>query len=125
MCTCDVFKVLKVARPAGECTLKTTSISELQNIEIKRDNYSVYTFEQDKCKYTLQFSSKPDPETECAARLFFLVQPRRFLIHNVDFVVDVVDAAAHKYLVWCFILSNVILLLYEPLSFYRSEERLF
>ena len=27
-----------------------------------------------------------------AARLFFLVQPIRFLIHDVDVVVDVVDA---------------------------------
>ena len=62
MGTSDVFKVLKVARPAGECNLKTTSISELQNIEIKRGNYSVYTFEQHKYKYILQFSSKPDPE---------------------------------------------------------------
>ena len=32
---------------------KGTSISELQNIKIKRDNYSVYTFKQDKCKYIL------------------------------------------------------------------------
>ena len=34
-----------------------------------------------------------------AARLFFLVQPIRFLIYavNVDVVVDVVDAEAHKY----------------------------
>ena len=53
MGTSDVFKVLKVARPAGECNLKTTSISELQNIEIKRGNYSVYTFEQHKYKYIL------------------------------------------------------------------------
>ena len=32
-----------------------------------------------------------------ATRLFFLVQPIRFLIHDV--VVDFVDAEAHKYLV--------------------------
>ena len=49
----DVFKVLKVARAAGECNLKTTSISKLQNIKIKRDNYSVYAFEQHKEKYIL------------------------------------------------------------------------
>ena len=34
-----------------------------------------------------------------AARLFFLIQPIRFLIHDVEVVVDVVDAEAHKYLV--------------------------
>ena len=32
-----------------------------------------------------------------AARLFFLVQPIRFLIHDVNVVFDVVDAEAHKY----------------------------
>ena len=62
MGTSDVFKVLKVARAAGECNLKTTSISELQNIKIKRDNYSVYTFEQHEYKHILQFSSNLDPE---------------------------------------------------------------
>ena len=33
--------------------LKTTFISELQNIKIKRDNYSVYTCQQHKYKYIL------------------------------------------------------------------------
>ena len=32
-----------------------------------------------------------------AARLFFLPQPIRFLIYDVNVVVDVVDAEAHKY----------------------------
>ena len=32
-----------------------------------------------------------------AARLFCLVQPIRFLIHDVNVVFDVVDAEAHKY----------------------------
>ena len=32
-----------------------------------------------------------------AARLFFLVQPIRFLIHDVNVVFDVVDAEAHKH----------------------------
>ena len=32
-----------------------------------------------------------------AARLFFLVQPIRFLIYDVDVAVDVVDAEPHKY----------------------------
>ena len=37
-------------------------------------------------------------QRERAARLFFLVQPITFLIYDVDFVVDVVNAEAHKYL---------------------------
>ena len=49
----DVFKVLKLARSTGECNLKSTGISKLKNIKIKRDNYSVYTFEQHKYKYIL------------------------------------------------------------------------
>ena len=32
---------------------KGTSMSELQNIKIQRDNYNVYTFKQDKYKYIL------------------------------------------------------------------------
>ena len=32
-----------------------------------------------------------------AARLLFLVQPIRFLIYDVNVLVDVVDAEAHKY----------------------------
>ena len=32
---------------------KGTNISELQNIKIKRGNYNVYTFKQDKYKYIL------------------------------------------------------------------------
>jgi len=32
---------------------KGTSISELQNIEIKKVNYNVYTFKKDKYKYIL------------------------------------------------------------------------
>ena len=36
-----------------------------------------------------------------AARLFFLVQPIRFLIHDVNVVVDVVEAEAHKYPAYC------------------------
>ena len=48
MGTSDVFKVLKVAQAAAECNLKTSSISELQDIKIKRDNYSVYTLQQHK-----------------------------------------------------------------------------
>ena len=31
-----------------------------------------------------------------AARLFFLLQPIRFLIHDVNVVFDVVDAEAHS-----------------------------
>ena len=46
-------------------------------------------------------------------------------MHDIDVVVDVVDAETHKYTFCCFISSNIILLLYEPLSFYRSDERLF
>ena len=48
-----------------------------------------------------------------AARLFFLVQPIRFLIYDVNVVVDVVDAEAHKYPVWWNFLTNVILLYYN------------
>ena len=48
ICKSDVFKVLKVAQAAGECNLKTSSISELQDIKIKRDNSSVCTFQQHK-----------------------------------------------------------------------------
>ena len=33
--------------------IKDTSISELQNIKIQRDNYNVHTFKQDKYKYIL------------------------------------------------------------------------
>ena len=36
-----------------ESSAKGTSISELQNIKIQRDNYNVYTFKQDKYKYIL------------------------------------------------------------------------
>ena len=45
-----------------------------------------------------------------AARLFFLVQPIRFLIYDVN--ADV-DAEAHKYPDCCNILTNVILLYYN------------
>ena len=48
-----------------------------------------------------------------AAPLFFLVQPIRFLIYDVNIVVDVVDAEAHKYPVCCNFLRNVILLYYN------------
>ena len=60
-----------------------------------------------------------------AARLFFLVQPIRFLIHDVNVVVDVVEAEAHKYPVYCnFFLSNLILHLLQPLSFNLSDKRI-
>ena len=36
-----------------KCSTKGTSISELQNIKIQRDNYNAYTFKQDKYKYIL------------------------------------------------------------------------
>ena len=58
------------------------------------------------------------------ARLFFLVQPIRFLIYDVDVVVDVADPEVHKYPVCCNFLSNVILLLLRRLSFNLSDERL-
>ena len=59
-----------------------------------------------------------------AARLFFLVQPIRFLIYDVNVVVDVVDAEAHKYPVCCNFLSNLILHLLQPLSFNLSDKRI-
>ena len=97
MGTSDVFKVLKVARPAGECNLKTTSISKLQNIKIKRDNYSIVYIHSNNTNINLLnifCSLAPNRMWKCAraARLFFLVQPVRFLIHDVDVAVDVVDA---------------------------------
>ena len=48
-----------------------------------------------------------------AARLFFRVQPMRFLIYDVNIVVDVVDTEAHKHPVCCNFLRNVILLYYN------------
>ena len=62
---------------------------------------------------------------ERAARLFFPVQPIRFLIHGVIVAVDVVDAEAYKYPIWCFVLSKIILLSLQPLSFHRPDESLF
>ena len=59
-----------------------------------------------------------------AARLFFLVQPIRFLIYDVNVVVDVVDAEAHKYPVCCNFLSNLILHLLQPFLFDLSDKRL-
>ena len=60
-----------------------------------------------------------------AARLFFLVQPIRFLInYDVNVVVDVVDAEAHKYPVCWNFLWNLILHLLQPFSFDLSDKRL-
>ena len=59
-----------------------------------------------------------------AARLFFLIQPIRFLIYDVNVVVDVVDAEAHKYPLCCNFLSNLILHLLQPFSFDLSDKRL-
>ena len=48
-----------------------------------------------------------------AARLFLFLQPIRFLIYDVNVVVDVVKAEAHKYPDWSNLLTNVILLYYN------------
>ena len=52
-----------------------------------------------------------------AARLFFLVQPIRFLIYDVNIVVDVVDAEAHKHPVCCNLLKECNSASLQPLSF--------
>ena len=61
-----------------------------------------------------------------AAHLFFLVQPIRFLIDDVNVVFYVVDVEAHKWsfcLMLYFIKRNSASL--QPLSFQLSDERLF
>ena len=52
-----------------------------------------------------------------AARLFFLVQPIRFLISDVNVIVDVVDAEAHKYSVCYNFFNECNSALLQPLSF--------
>ena len=92
---------------------KGTSISELQNIKIKRDNYNVYTHSNktninvfcslapnQNCGNFKLWFCKDDAEllwfAARVAHLFFLVQAIRFLIHDVIAAVDVLDAEAHK-----------------------------